>query len=252
MPRSFDPFRFLLIAVAGWMNQEQRQIVDYLREENRVLRAQILTRRLRLDDNQQRRLAVRAKALGRQVLQDVVTIVTPETLLRWHRELIAKKYDGSVRRAPGRPGTAAELALVVRMATENRNWGYRRIQGAVSNLGHTVARGTIAKILKQHGLEPAPERVRKTTWKEFLHRHWENDVSSRARGPSGKARICKTLIGGSIPPCVSSLYFCAFRTIVDCQGLCQESQQTFPFEAKSAYGASHFVSILVSTNTSGG
>lgn len=168
MPRSFDPFRFLLIAVAGWMNQEQRQIVDYLREENRVLRAQILTRRLRLDDNQQRRLAVRAKALGRQVLQDVVTIVTPETLLRWHRELIAKKYDGSVRRAPGRPGTAAELALVVRMATENRNWGYRRIQGAVSNLGHTVARGTIAKILKQHGLEPAPERVRKTTWKEFL------------------------------------------------------------------------------------
>ena len=72
MRRSFDPFRFLLIAVAGWMNQEQQQIVDYLREENRVLRAQILTRRLRLDDNQRRRLAVRAKALGRRVLQDVV------------------------------------------------------------------------------------------------------------------------------------------------------------------------------------
>ena len=64
----------------------------------------------------------------------------------------------------------AELvALMVRIATENRNWGYRRIQGAFSNLGHTVARGTIAKILKQHGLESAPERARKTTWKEFLH-----------------------------------------------------------------------------------
>jgi hypothetical protein len=62
MPRSFDPFRFLLIAVAGWMNQEQQQIVDYLREENRVLGAQTLTRRLRLDDNERRRLAVRAKA----------------------------------------------------------------------------------------------------------------------------------------------------------------------------------------------
>ena len=132
MSRSFDPFRFLLIAVAGWMNQEQQQIVDYLREENRVLRAQILTRRLRLDDNQRRRLAVRAKALRRRVLQDVATIVTPETLLRWHRKLIAEKYDGSVRRESGRPGTAAELAaLVVRMATENRNWGYRRIQGAL-------------------------------------------------------------------------------------------------------------------------
>jgi putative transposase len=168
MSGSLDPFRFLLIAVAGWTNREQQQIVDYLREENRVLRAQILPRRLRLDDNQ-RRLAVRAKALRRRVSQDVATIVTPETLLR-HRKLIAEKYDGSVRRAPGKPGMAAELAaLVVRMATENRNWGYRRIQGAVSNLGHTVARGTIAKILKQHGLESAPERARKTTWKEFLH-----------------------------------------------------------------------------------
>jgi hypothetical protein len=112
-------------------------------------------------------------------LQDIATIVTPETLLRWHRKIIAEKYDGSARRAPGRPGTAAELmALVVRMATENRNWGYRRIQGALSNLGHSVAHGTIAKILKQQGLEPAPERVRKTTWKEFLRRHWEMIVAA--------------------------------------------------------------------------
>src|SRR5215831_15028205 len=115
-----------------------------------------------------------AKMLGRRVLAEVATIVTPETLLRWHRKLIAEKYDGSKRRGPGRPRTVAELAaLVVRMAVENRDWGYRRIQGALSNLAHGVARGTIANILKKHGIEPATERTRKTTWKEFLSRHWE-------------------------------------------------------------------------------
>ena len=103
MSGSLDPFRFLLIAVAGWTNREQQQIVDYLREENRVLRAQILPRRLRLDDNQ-RRLAVRAKALRRRVSQDVATIVTPETLLRWQRKPIVEKYDGNVRRGPGGQG----------------------------------------------------------------------------------------------------------------------------------------------------
>ena len=174
MPKALDPFRLLLVAVAGWMNQEQQQIIEYLHEENRVLRAQIGGRRLRFDDDQRRRLAARAKMLGRRVLAEVATIVTPETLLRWHRKLIAEKYDGSKRRGPGRPRTVAELAaLVVRMAVENRDWGYRRIQGALSNLGHRVARGTIANILKKHGIEPAPERTRKTTWKEFLSRHWE-------------------------------------------------------------------------------
>ena len=140
MPRTLDPFRLLLIAVAGWMNHEQRQILDYLREENRILQAQLGTRRLRFDDEQRRRLAVRAKLLGRRVLAEVATIVTPDTLLRWHRKLIAEKYDGSAKRSPGRPTKATDLAaLIVRMATENRDWGYRRIQGALSNLGHMVA-----------------------------------------------------------------------------------------------------------------
>lgn len=179
MAKTLDPFRLLLIAVAGWMNFEHQQVIAYLREENRVLRGQIGTQRLRFDDDQRRRLAVRAKALGRRALAEVATIVTPETLLRWHRQLIAEKYDGSARRSPGRPGKARELAaLVVRMATENRHWGYRRIQGALSNLGHTVARGTVANILKEHGLEPAPERSRHTTWKEFLTQHWELIVAA--------------------------------------------------------------------------
>ncbi len=179
MPRVLDPFRFVLIAVAGWMNQHQLQIIDYLREENRVLREQLGGRRLRLNDDQRRRLAVRAKGLGRKLLAEVATIVNPETLLAWHRKLIAEKYDGSGLRGPGRPRIAGEIeASVIRMAEENRDWGYRRIQGALSNLGHELARSTIAEILERHGIEPAPERSRKTTWKEFLTRHWELIVAA--------------------------------------------------------------------------
>jgi putative transposase len=108
------------------------------------------------------------------VLAKVATISTPDTLLNWHRRLIANKYDGSAHRSPGRPATGKELeALVVRMAMENRDWGYLRIRGALSNLGHKLARSTIASILKRNAIEPAPQRVRQTTWKEFLTRHWD-------------------------------------------------------------------------------
>ena len=118
-----DPFRFVLIAVAGWMNQHQLQVIDYLREENRVLREQLDWRRLRLNDDQRRRLAAKAKGLGRKLLGEVATIVTPETLLAWHRKLIAQKYDGSGKRGPGRPRTAEEIeTLIIRMAEENRDW----------------------------------------------------------------------------------------------------------------------------------
>jgi putative transposase len=174
-----DPFQFVVIAIAGWMNQHQQQVIEYLLEENRVLREQIGSRRMRFNDDQRRRLAVKAKTLGRKLLGRIATIATPETLLAWHRKLIAEKYDGSVSRMPGRPRTVAEVEVLVRrMAEENRDWGYRRIQGALANLGHVLAHNTIAKILKQHGIEPAPERCRTTTWKEFLSRHWEQIVAS--------------------------------------------------------------------------
>src|SRR5918993_996810 len=124
-----DPFRFVLISIAGWMNQQQQQAIDYLREENRVLREHLGGRRLRFTDDQRRRLAARAKGLGRRALAQIATIVTPETLLAWHRKLIARKYDGTARRGPGRPPIMAEIrALIVRMATDNRDWGYTRIQ----------------------------------------------------------------------------------------------------------------------------
>src|SRR5438270_13226565 len=106
MSRMLDPLQFLVITIAGWMNQRQLQANEYLREENRVLREQLGDRRLRLNNDQRRRLAARAKGLGRKLLTEVATIVTPETLLAWHRKLIAQKYDGSAQRGPGRPRTA--------------------------------------------------------------------------------------------------------------------------------------------------
>jgi transposase-like protein len=186
------------------MNQHQHHVINYLTEENRVLREQIGARRIRFSDDQRRRLAAKAKKLGRKVLAQVATIVTPETLLAWHRKLIAKKYDGSAHRTPGRPRTAAEIAaLVTRMAEENRSWGYRRIQGALANLGHLLAHNTIANILKQHGIEPAPERSRKTTWKEFLSRHWEQSVASdfftiEGMDAEWTASLCRAFLYGAI------------------------------------------------------
>ena len=172
MRLTLDPFRLLLISLAGWLNQDQCDVIAYLEEENRVLREQLGNKRLCLNDDQRRRLAVKAKKLGGRVLQGLKNLVTPETLLAWHRKLVARKNDGSKRRGPGRPRTQDDIQhLVVRMATENRDWGYRRIQGALANLGHEIARGSIANILKKHGLEPAPERQQKTPWKEFLCRH---------------------------------------------------------------------------------
>jgi putative transposase len=100
VPRVLDPFRFVLIAVAGWMNQHQLQTIEYLREENRVLREQLGGRRLRFNNDQRRRLAAKAQGLGRKLLAEVASIVTPETLLAWHRKLIAQKYDGSRKRGP--------------------------------------------------------------------------------------------------------------------------------------------------------
>jgi len=142
------PLQMLLAAVLGWFEREQLDVIAFLREENRALKSQLAGRRLRLDDAQRRRLAVLRRRLERGVLREVATLVTPETILRWHRELVARKWT-YVRRGPGRPGVLTEIRrLVVRMATEDPKWGYTRIQGALKNVGHRVARSTIASILK--------------------------------------------------------------------------------------------------------
>ena len=166
-------FQLCVSALAGWINRGQRQVIEYLVEENRVLREQLGGRPLRLTHKQRRRLAVRATALGRQALMGLACIVTPDTFMRWYRSLVAKKYDGSSNRGPGRPATRAALAeLVVRMAAENPSWGYTRIRGALRNLGHQLGRSTIKRILADAGVEPAPERSKRTPWATFLKAHW--------------------------------------------------------------------------------
>ena len=165
----FLPLQLLLAAFAGWVNRQQAQVIDYLVEENRVLREQLEGRRLRLTDEQRRRLAAKGKKLGRRVLARIATIVTPDTILRWHHRLIAAKWTYPSKRA-GRPGIMRAIReLVVRMATDNPSWGYCRIQGALKHVGHTVARSTIAKTLKEHGIKPAPERP--SSWRTFIKSH---------------------------------------------------------------------------------
>ena len=123
------PLQVLLVTLAGWINRHQQHVIEYLVEENRVLKRQLTGRRPQPTDDQRRRLAVKGRRLGRRLLRQVATIVTPDTILRWHRQLIARKWTFTPTR-PGRPGILKEIAaLILRMATDNPAWGYTRIQG---------------------------------------------------------------------------------------------------------------------------
>src|SRR6202521_2461957 len=154
MPALF-PLQYVIAALAVCLNRQQQEVIDYLKEENRLLKGKLSGRKLQLSDAERRRLATRAKALGRKVLSHLDTLVTPDTLLRWHRELVAQKWNHVHRRSPGRPRTKDEITtLILRMAEENPSWGYTRIRGALSNVGYQVARGTIANILQEHGIDP--------------------------------------------------------------------------------------------------
>jgi transposase InsO family protein len=165
--------QYLMLTFAGWVNRSQQDVIEYLQEENRVLREQLSGKRLRFTDEQRRCLAAKAKVIGRKGLFEIGTLVTPDTLIRWYRRLIAKKYDGSKSRTVGRPKTAVEIEeLIVRMARENPTWGYTRIRGALNNLGHEIGRNTIKRILVENGIDPAPLRRKGMSWETFLKAHW--------------------------------------------------------------------------------
>jgi hypothetical protein len=162
--------RVLLAALVGWLDHQQQEALAYLIEENRILRGQLRWQRLRLSDDDRRRLAVRGHRLGRRKLRQVATIVTPDTILRWHRQLIGRKWTDARGRS-SRRGVIAEIRrLVVRMAEENPTWGYTWIRGALRNVGHRVGRSTIARIPKSQGIPPVPQRP--TSWHTFLQAHW--------------------------------------------------------------------------------
>jgi putative transposase len=164
----------LLVYITGSVDQELLLRNEYLVAENRILRQQI-TGRVQLTDAERKTLAEIGKKLGKKALEEVATIVKPDTILTWHRKLIAQKFDGSqMRRSPGRPTIDAEVeALILRFARENRSWGYDRIVGALANLGYTVSDQTVGNILKRHGIPPARERKRTTTWHEFIRMHMD-------------------------------------------------------------------------------
>ncbi|MCU0665431.1 MAG: hypothetical protein MUC50_24295, partial [Myxococcota bacterium] len=170
---SMEALQFLIFTVSGWVNRRQTNAIEYLQEENRVLREKLGGKRLRFTDKERRRLAIKAKKLGRKALGGIDCIVTPDTLLRWYRELVASKYDGSKKRGPGRPHVSETIQeLVLRLAKENSGWGYTRIKGALKNLNFEVGRSTIARILSENGIDPAPQRNKGMSWKTFLEVHF--------------------------------------------------------------------------------
>jgi putative transposase len=165
-------FARMLAYVTGTVDQELLARNEYLAAENRILKAH-LKGRPKLSDVERVTLGEIGHRLGRKVLGNVATVAQPDTILSWYRKLVARKFDGSkARQGPGRPRIKREVEhLIVRMATENRDWGYDRIVGALANLGFEVSDQTVGNVLQRHALPPAPERKRTTTWAEFIRAH---------------------------------------------------------------------------------
>ena len=154
-----QPWRLMLIILASWINRQQQQRIDYLETIVPVLKEQIGKRRILLTDDQRRRIAAKGKLVGRKQLAEIGGLFTSDTILRWHRQLVAKKWDYSDRKEnkPGRPRVRQVIVyLTVKFAKENPTWGYDRISGALSNVGCHICDSTIGNILKAHGIEPAP------------------------------------------------------------------------------------------------
>ena len=170
-----QPWQLLFAILSGWIHSRQQQIIEFQNDQLISLMKSQGKKRILLTDDQRRLLAVKGKALGRKTLRELTTIVTPDTILRWHRELVARKWDHSEKRkSVGRPRIRQVIVdLILRFAKENPTWGYDRIQGALANVGYHISDTTVGNILKAHGIEPAPDRKRQTTWKTFLKAHWD-------------------------------------------------------------------------------
>ena len=173
-PGNTMDWKTMLAYITGSVDRELLLRNEYLVTENRILRDQ-LQGRLRLTDGERRTLAEIGKQLGKRALEEVASIVRPDTILGWHRKLVARKFDGSKNRTyPGRPRIDNEIEqLIIRFARENRTWGYDRIAGAMANLAYRVSDQTVGNILKRHSIPPAPEREKSTAWNEFIRSHME-------------------------------------------------------------------------------
>src|SRR5713226_1106935 len=171
--------QFLLIAVAGWMNRHQQAVIEFLQEENRVLLEQLGGKPRRFTDAQRVRLARKARLVDRRRLGQITTLVTPDTLLRWFRALVAKKWTFARTNPVGRPPVDPELEkLVIKLITENPTWGSNRIVGALDNLGFKVSDSSVDNIRRRNGFDPAPVRGKNSTWHRFLQAHWESLIAA--------------------------------------------------------------------------
>jgi putative transposase len=170
-----QPWQLLFAALCGWVTQRQQRMIAFQNTQIESLLQKLGQKRLLLTDDQRRLLAVKGHALGRKALRELTTIVTPDTILRWHRELVARKWDHSdKRKAVGRPRIRQVVVdSILRFARDNPTWGYDRIQGALANVAYHISDTTVGNILKAHGIEPAPKRGQQTTWRTFLKAHWD-------------------------------------------------------------------------------
>jgi putative transposase len=162
----------LLESISESVSDHLRLRNAYLMAENRILRNQI-DGRVQLTDSERKELAEMGVKLGKKTLEEIATVAQPNTILAWNRKFADRQVDTSERHpSVGRPRVGKEIEnLVVRMARENRSWGYDRIQGALKHLGYTISDQTVGHILKRHGILPAPERQKTVTWREFVRIH---------------------------------------------------------------------------------
>ena len=165
-------WKTMLAYVTGSVDENLLLRIEYLVAENRILRDQIKGG-LQLNDAERQTLAEIGAQLGKQALAEVANIVQPDTILGWNRKLAAEKFDGSKqRKSLGRTRVDKDLEdWVVRMAKDNRSWGYDRIAGALAELGYDISDQTVGNILKRRGIPPVPERKKTTTWREFIRSH---------------------------------------------------------------------------------
>ena len=190
--------QFLIAMIACAINERMQRKLDYTQEEVRVLKEIVAALtgngRLSFTADQRRRLAVAGKALSPEERKKCCQIVKAGTILGWFRQMAARKYDSSGCKT-GRPRKARDIRkLVVKMALENLRWGYTKIRDALrTGLKIEIGRTAVADILAEEGIEPAPEREKKRTWKQFLKMHWDtlyacDFFSVEALGPFGTVR----------------------------------------------------------------
>ena len=171
--------QILFLMIAGWVNRHQQAIIGYLQEENRILIEQLGGKPRRFTDAQRLCLARKAKPIGRRKLLALGTIVTPDTLLRWFRVLVARKWTYTRKTEPGRPPVDPEVEkLVLKLMAESPSWGSDRIVGTLANLHIHISDSTVDNIRKRNGIPPAPERVKQTTWRQFLKSHWNGIIAA--------------------------------------------------------------------------